>query len=776
METGTHAYVVGSEDGRFPAMGFHTRGEMGGVWSAPLKLLDGVWFGIDGTWAGPATRFTSGPGYARMRLPSIHGLTLERTDFVPDGGPRGALFGLRVGNPGATARTATVSLDAHSELMDAYPWGETTPSQSTANGQDTAGVADGRLVFTDGGRAATVGASRTPIAQATGPAFRGPQDPPVICPATGDAPARCDDTAFGRGAGGQLRWKLSIPAGRTRTLWVGVAGSGAGTAAAEQQLTSILKDPERALRAKVAGRDRLSRLTSVSLPGDAGLARGIEWSKQNLEDTVQSADDLKIRDVDEGKANPAPVGTVKHVRFFAAGFPDYPWLFATDGEYTAFPAVAVGRFEIVRDHLRALRDVSNIVNHGSGKIAHETVTNGAVYFGTNADTGNTDESVKFTSTVALLWRWSGRDDWMRELYPAARKAVRYVTTNLDADHDLWPEGSGNVEREGMGAEKLDNAVYLYRALVDLAAMARARGDRATVAFATSRAAKMRAAFTGAWYLKAVPGYADSLQDPGNTKLMQRHWIGAVPMESEPSPATRSQAAAALALRETRCYTGAWGLFHTGTPGCDPAASSVPSERQVFSLNTAIMAVGEANFGRMVQSRRYQGFNARLTTRPDEQPGAMPEIAPSPDYGRSIDKPLTERASVLQAWGTYATIWPVVHDELGIAPDLGLDRLAVVPQLPPDRASAAVRSVRLGRGDIDVAAVRHGGRLTTRVTPHGLPGVVLRIGAIVPERRALGHVTLDGRRVTPRVRTTARGREVSVVTGARRAHVLRITVR
>src|SRR5215212_9620491 len=54
------AYSVGFEDGYFYAHGWHITGEMGGVWSPPLKLLDGVWFGVDGDWIGPATNFTSG--------------------------------------------------------------------------------------------------------------------------------------------------------------------------------------------------------------------------------------------------------------------------------------------------------------------------------------------------------------------------------------------------------------------------------------------------------------------------------------------------------------------------------------------------------------------------------------------------------------------------------------------------------------------------------------------------------------------------------------------
>jgi hypothetical protein len=52
VTTGTRAYEVGTEAGRYPAMGFHTRGEMGGVWSPPIKLLDGLWFGVGNEWIG----------------------------------------------------------------------------------------------------------------------------------------------------------------------------------------------------------------------------------------------------------------------------------------------------------------------------------------------------------------------------------------------------------------------------------------------------------------------------------------------------------------------------------------------------------------------------------------------------------------------------------------------------------------------------------------------------------------------------------------------------
>ncbi len=70
---------------------------------------------------GRPREFRSGWGYTEVDLPPTAGLRLERTDFVPDG-RRAALFGLTMTNTDAGARTVTVKVDAHSELMAEYPW------------------------------------------------------------------------------------------------------------------------------------------------------------------------------------------------------------------------------------------------------------------------------------------------------------------------------------------------------------------------------------------------------------------------------------------------------------------------------------------------------------------------------------------------------------------------------------------------------------------------------------------------------------------------------
>jgi hypothetical protein len=808
VTTGDRAYEVGTEAGRYPAMGFHTRGEMGGVWSPPIKLLDGLWFGIGDRWIGPATRFTSGYGHVKMKLPGRNGMTITRTDFVPDG-RRSVLVGLTFA-AGDSNRNFTLKMDAHSELMGAYPWGETTPSQTTFNKEDGVSVQNGKLVFREQKSmqdipnalphdwAAVVGSKLTPTASKTsaetGEPYRGPQGN-VICPASGPdtppAPERCDDTAYGKGAGGQLRYGVHVDARAKKTVWFAVSGAdfdgenpaNARAAALEENADVLSDGPGSLLQRKLHYRLGLREKTRLDLPGDRRLQRSIDWSKQNLADSVQTAKDLEIRRTRAGTVYPAPKGQVGQARFLGAGFPDYPWLFGTDGEYTAFASVGVGQFGPIKAHLRALKQVSLVDNGDSGKVVHEVVTDGSVYFGSNPDEGNTDETAKFPSAVALIWRWTGDNAFRDEMYGFTKKNMHYIFRELDEDKDGWPEGLGNVERKGMGEEKLDNAVYTIRGLYDLADMARSKGDAATAGWATDKARGMQLRFEEDWWFgrEGATQYADSLDDPGNLQVFQRHWIGVTPMDVDlidgagrtvPGLASLPHGQAALAERELDCYTDRFGMYHTGTgpnstvegnkgATCDNHISEVQSERSIFTLNTAIMAVGEGNYGRLGedQQRHYTDANADLQLIPDEQPGAMPEIAPSPDYGRSINRPFNERAMVLQAWGAYGTIWPVVHQQLGIRPDMGRRDLEVVPQVPPGSPGISGKNIRLGKGSVAVSADHEGRTYTTRVSTQ--LRVDLTIGHAIPRGAKVASVRLGGDHVRYQVRTTHRGKEVLV---------------
>ena len=821
VASGTRAYSVGFEDGRFYANGWHITGEMGGLWTPPLKLLDGVWFGIDSDWIGPATKFTSGQGYTRFDLPDTGGLQLRRTDFVPDG-RRGALYGLKMTNPGTAAKNFTVKVDAHSELMGAYPWGfdGVTPNASD-NLTDTASydASRGALQFTDQGAlrpglpahdyTALVASTVTPDGHDTGDSFRGPQDTDgeIVCPGalTDPMPSRCKDGPFGRGKGGELQYQMTIPAGGTQWLWVGAAGSDQSLADSQSELARLLSDPSGELAAKIASRQDLAGRTQVDLPGDRLLQDAVDWGKQNLADLTQRADNLQIRWTNQGKQFPDPLGTVPHVQFFGAGFPDYPWLFATDGEYTNFAAVALGQFQTAEAHLRALRDVSDILNNRSGVVVHESVTDGSIWFGHDSKTNgtndfNTDETVKFPSAVALIWRWTGDNAFRDEMYDFAKRNLHYVQSKLDADGDLWPEGSGNVERTGMGPEKLDNAVYYIRGLFDLADMARSKRDAATFSWATGLGHKLLDAFESTWWDTTDQQYADSLIDPGNVQSFQKHWIGQTPMDAElvntggktqPGIATYEHGSTAAAGRENSTYSGdrpgSRGLFHTGRGG----GADGNGDLSIFSLTTAVQAVAEGNYGRLgtgtgpgdaTGQRRYTNANAETMFSepatggtPDEQPGAMPEIFPSPGFslGGNIRRCWTCRSMFMQAWGNYGTTWPVVHQQLGLRPDLGDGAVAVVPQVPADQPSVQGTNIRLGsHGSIDIRAAQSGGTYTTEVGAANTPGSVLTIGSTLPRGTQPHHVVLDGTEVSNYATTlTNRGLEVTVRTRPGAHHVL-----
>ena len=815
MAAGTRAQSLGFEDGGFYANGWHITGEMGGVWAPPVKLIDGVWFGLDDQWVGPAKKFTSGWGFTRYDLPTTAGLGVSRTDVAPDG-RRGVLFGLTIDNPGA-ARTTKLSVDTHSELMGQFPWGFEGITPNASDNLPDQGTYDGRrLVFTDDGAlpgapthhyAAAVGTSLRPATGDTGPSYWGPR-PGHRCTGkeTGapsdPKPSVCDDGPFGNGTGGRLTYEVSLPAHASRTVWLGVAGSDRGGAKAKDELAKLLRDPNGELAAKVRDRRALADQTRLSLPGDPTLAQAVDWGKQNMADLTQQANDLQIRWTNQGKQFPAPVGTVDKATWVGAGYPDYPWIFGTDAEYTAFAAVSVGQFDAIEGHLNALREISDLLNNRSGVVTHEVVSDGSTYFGhdsrqTNPDGTvsydfNTDETVKFPSAVALVWRWTGDRAFLNENYGFAVRNLRYVVRQLDSDGDGWPEGLGNVERTGMGPEKLDNTVYFIRGLYDLADLAQVKGDRKTYRWASDLADSLRDRFDRTWWYTTAAQYADSLGDD-NEQSFQKHWIGQTPMDAElvvdgqvvPGLAPGVHGTAALAGREDPCYSGSRplnrGLFHTACGGGPTGAG----EKVIFGLTTSIQSVGEGNYGRLGQDQQGRYTHALAETMfsepatgntPDEQPGAMPEIFPSPDQGANIDRCWTCRSMFMQAWGNYGTAWPVVHQWLGVRPDLGRSRLSVVPQVPADQEAIAGRDIRLGNGSVDVRARRIGDAYRTEVDVHRLAAAKITIGHTLPRDARVAEVRLDGRTVGAyQTRVTNRGLEVTVPTTGGQ-HTLVITRR
>src|SRR3954464_2985131 len=267
IASGTRAYATGFEDGRFYANGWHITGEMGGVWTPPLKLLDGLWFGVDGQWAAQATKFTSGRGYARFDLPAISGLSLSRADFVPDG-TRAALFGLTLTNPGSAAKTTQVKVDARSELMPSYPWGWTTPG-AAVNLPDSGSFDGNALAFRDQGTpagleahdyTAIVAANAKPDSGTTGAGFWGAQPGPRCA-------AHAPGMPRGRGLAGDAERLRRRPLRQRHGRRADLHGHGSGRALAYRLGRG------RRLRREPAGRPERARRRAAR-PGPPARAEG----------------------------------------------------------------------------------------------------------------------------------------------------------------------------------------------------------------------------------------------------------------------------------------------------------------------------------------------------------------------------------------------------------------------------------------------------------------------------------------------------------------------
>ena len=779
VAAGDRAYIVGVQDGSLVpsailnppkgGIGWHITGQMGGVWTHPIKLIHDFQFLLNGNPLPAATKFVSGTGYVRLELPSTEGLEISETRFAPDGLPV-VLVGVQLRSSSPGTKSVTLGIEAQSELIAAYPWSGTTPTSESLHQQDQVSYdsATGALQFTQPAQSswyALVSAALDREDRATGFEPLG---------ASGLGPAGSHN-----GAGGTLNYRVTLGQQRSATVWFAIAGSNVGKEEAVGALKVGLAFPEALLDAKVFRRQQVLSQARIQVPDEA-IQAAFDWGKLNLADMRRTVRNVEVRDTQEGTVYPAPINTspIPILSGFGAGYPDYPWFFGTDGAYTTFPLAAVGQWEEAKDHLNTIRYVSQIVNGSTGKVLHEIVTDGSIYFGTKHQPGDTNETAEFATAVATLWRWSGDNTVRDDNYDFIKAGLNYITTTLvtaNLNSDGWPEGAGMVEATGTGAIKLDVAVYTIRALNDLAEMAASKGDTTTHDWAANKATTLTSKFMQDWWIPSQGLFADSLAlnqivptdptaPPGTqpippleqyTQLEQYYWTNATPMET--SIASVQDANLAFPTLEGPLLTGATGFFQQGQ------SPTTKGDLEASALNTGVMAVAEANYGRMDESLRYVSFVANELD--VEQPGALPELFDSPGYAYfppfngGMGKQQFGGAMVMQAWSSYGIHWPLVDLYLGIKPDAPTRSLSVVPDLPSSWSELSIDELRVGSSEISVSA-QHSGKLyvTSVVAPIGWN---LTIGYTLPANSQVQSVTLNGSSAAFQIFDTNRGREVHV---------------
>ncbi|WP_349352107.1 MULTISPECIES: glycogen debranching protein [unclassified Flagellimonas] len=683
VAAGDRVYMVGHQDGSFHPLGWHIKGEMGGIWNHPIKLMDGFEAQLI-TEQGVlplenASTFTNYP-YANKHTYTFknEGLLIERVQFVPDG-KQGIFVQFILKNNGEDNFEGEFNFVGHSNLRPTW-LGERS---NMIDSKDSGSFEESHWVVKDSINPwyTVFGSNQNPLTSET-----------------------LSDSLKPNGASHSLTYAVTIPAKSETTLNFSIAGSYHSKEEAISTFLDILTDHHAMAAEKKLRYEQLSQQSKLTIP-DKQLQETFEWLKYNC--------DWLVRTVPE-------IGTG-----IGAGIADYPWWFGVDSEYALKGYMAVGQDDVVEQTIQLLDSVSMAVN-GNGRILHEMSTNGVVF-----NEGNINETPQFASLIWEIYKWNGDKTFLEKYFPTIQKGLKWLLEANDADNNLFPDGFGMMEIHGLDSEMIDVASYTQRAFSDAALMA-LELDQADLAEEYQEVAdELKEKINTEFWSETFGSYADFigtdaqalrliedalvradtlnkpwaveelkatrqeiLKNPSNKArpfVLYHNWVVNTPMEMGIADSTK----AITALDNAKKFTNPFGVFVTGIDRDETAGEDEGSFQgsKVFSYTGAVMtlpsgvqAVAENNYGRPDQALDYlkrmsRSFSYAL-------PGSIYEV--SPDYGM-----------MTQAWNIYAFAVPIVNQFFGIKPMAHQKTVIIEPQMPSEWDNASLENVKIGNNLISV---------------------------------------------------------------------------
>ncbi|MBO6587761.1 MAG: glycogen debranching protein [Muricauda sp.] len=683
VAAGDRVYIVGHQDGSFPPLGWHIKGEMGGIWNHPIKLMDGFEAQlITDLGVLPlenASPFTNYP-YANKHTYTFEneGLLIERVQFVPDG-KQGIFVQFILKNTEEDNFEGEFNFVGHSNLRPTW-LGERS---NMIDSKDSGSFEESHWVVKDSINPwyTVFGSDQSPLSSET-----------------------LSDSLKPNGASHSLTYAVTIPAKSETTLNFSIAGSYHSKEEAISTFFDILTNHHAMATEKKLRYEQLAQQSKLTIP-DKQLQETFEWLKYNC--------DWLVRTVPE-------IGTG-----IGAGIADYPWWFGVDSEYALKGYMAVGQDDIVEQTIQLLDSVSMVIN-GNGRILHEMSTNGVVF-----NEGNINETPQFASLIWEIYKWNGDKTFLEKYFPTIQKGLKWLLEANDADNNLFPDGFGMMEIHGLDSEMIDVASYTQRAFSDAALMALELDQPELAKEYQEVADELTEKINTEFWSETFGSYADFigtdaqaltliedalvradtlnkpwaveelkatrqeiLKTPSNKArpfVLYHNWVVNTPMEMGIADSTK----AITALDNAKKFTNPFGVFVTGIDRDESAGEDEGSFQgsKVFSytgavmtLPTGVQAVAENNYGRPDQALDYlkrmsRSFSYAL-------PGSIYEV--SPDYGM-----------MTQAWNIYAFAVPIVNQFFGIKPMAHQKTIIIEPQMPSGWDNASLENVKIGNNLISV---------------------------------------------------------------------------
>ena len=699
---GDRLYMVGHQNGTFPDLGWHVKGEMGGIWHHPIKLMDG--FEASVTADGATVALTKADAFVNYPFGNKHifntfskKITVERLQFVPDG--KSAVYvEFLVKNKTNKKLNVTLDLKAISNLMPVW-LGERT---GMVDGKDAAiyRSAENFWVAKD---------ALNPWYAVYGSSIKGTPS------STSEANLTKPNVSTTH-----TQYTFEIAPNGVFSFPLIIAGSSKSEAEAVQAFKEVRQNALALVSKKKARFEQINQKSRITL-NDKELETAFRWVKYNT--------DWLIVDV-------AGQG-----RGVSAGLPDYPWWFGGDMVYTLKGLIATGQKSLTYSTIDLIQRISEKTN-GNGRIVHEVSTNGAVF-----NPGNVNETPQFASLIWDVFCWTGDRAFLNKYFPSIEKGLDWLLRENDKDGNSLPDGFGMMEIHGMNSEMIDVAAYSQKGFADAAQMATILGKNALAKSYQDKADLIKAKINKDFWVEEFGSYADfigtkeqalhlaqdaivradTLKKPWAVKelkdtkakietyeaglkkgfVMHHNWVVNTPMEM--GIADKEKALAAL--ETAKKFTNPFGMFVTGidrdeTAGTDEGSFAALSDKKIFTytgavmtLPTGVQAVAENNYGR--PNEAYNLLKKMTKSFSYAFPGSIYEV--SPDYGM-----------MTQAWNMYAFGEPIIKQFFGIKPIAHQKQIKLSPLLPAALVEGKIENVTVGTNEISVTFKQTTGRDTFKI--------------------------------------------------------------
>lgn len=680
LTPGDRTYIVGTQDGNFPDLGSHVKGEMGGLWMHPIKLMDGFWVKLTDaasgseTWLKDAKEFINYPvGNKFVYAPVLNGIHVERFQYCPQG-KEGIVIKYSIKN--TTDKLLRLKMDFVVKTDVSPVW--FSKENNIIDTDDKLSWVDDRSVFV----ARDV---QNPWFAVWGSSL------PVISHST--QPSTPVET-IGMGKPASTTHQMEIKPNESVEAVFVISGSNRSLETAMSSYNDIFKNYKKLLTDKQAYYASIIDRAKIEIP-DKKLQEAYSWGKINTEWLVSELPGIG--------------------RFLGAGAVEYPWLFGCDNSYALQGVVASGDLELAKSTLRVIKKVSENTN-GNGRIIHEMSSNGFV-----ENKGNTQETAHFAVAVWKVFEWTGDVAFLKEMYPYIKQGITWLLTEQDKNGNMFPEGYGIMEVKGLNAELIDVAVYTQQALdaatkmatifkepsasMDYAHKAAILKDKVNMLFwdetegsyadfygtreqaiSTTQGAieQIEMGIAAGKYssnmLKKQEFYKELIKRlrsfPEGTQkgwFTNKNWVIITPVETGIAPSDK----AVKLLNKVRNE-------HNGDFG--PYLSAV-DRTSMMTIATSVQAMAECAYGRTDEAMWYvdkivQTFNRVL-------PGSISESMP-------------DRGCPVQAWTIYGLASPLITHVYGISPDAHNKAVSFAPNLPSGWNDISISDLPIGNNTITFA--------------------------------------------------------------------------